>query len=197
MPELRTPVWVEVESAGAGRGCEFSSMRGLAQIYYTLGELEFALRFSAVFLRDKIRAGEFGLVHEVLDISGDLHVPLSGVEFFRARYPMVRAIDDTAKLVGVLELYYSVRELAFLLRFGETTIRRWLKEKQFGPLDLVLDVAGDIRVPASGVNEFTKAHPLKYDLGVRARNRGELLRKLNARTLETLAGAQEERKVAA
>ncbi len=78
----------------------------------------------------------------------------------------------------VVELYYSVRELAFLLRFSETTIRKWIREDQFGPKERILDVAGDIRVPASGVQAFAESHAFVYDHGVKARNKAELRRKL-------------------
>lgn len=86
----------------------------------------------------------------------------------------------------VVELYYSVSELAFLLRFSDTTIRKRIKAGDFSPpgedhkpdFSNVIDIDGDLRVPASGVNWFLDQHPLKYDSGIRARNAAELRRKM-------------------
>jgi|GEM_PF-1253740 len=85
-----------------------------------------------------------------------------------------------------VELFYSVSELAILLRFSDATVRRWVKEGRFSPpgedgkadLSNCLEIGQDIRVPASGVQFFCAHNPLKYDLGIKARNKGELIRKL-------------------
>lgn len=86
----------------------------------------------------------------------------------------------------VVELYYSITELTFLLRFSDSTIRKWVKEGAFSPpgedglpdFTNILDVGGDLRVPASGVNFFAGNHPLRRDPGTKARNKAELMRKI-------------------
>lgn len=88
--------------------------------------------------------------------------------------------------VNVVELHYTVAELAILLRFSVSTIRRYIRDGDFsdrgadGAPDFsnITDVNGDLRVPTSGVLLFKKRHPFVYDLGVRARNGEELRRKL-------------------
>ena len=88
------------------------------------------------------------------------------------------------RIPNVIEKYYSVRELTFLLGFSE---RFWRERAQAGDLvwrvaDRVvsqpLELAGELRVPASAVNAYLAAHPYRYDAGVKARNLGELRRKL-------------------
>lgn len=93
----------------------------------------------------------------------------------------------------VIELYYSVAELSFLLRFSDVTIRRRIKAGDFSPPDSatgqpdlsnIKDISGDIRVPASGVNWFLDRHPLRYDAGIKARNTAELRRKMHKEDLD-------------
>lgn len=90
-----------------------------------------------------------------------------------------------------VELYYSITELTFLLRFSDSTIRQWIKAGRFSPpsemssgqpdFSNILDVQGDIRVPASGVQWFIQNNPLRRDPGTKARNKAELMRKLKAK----------------
>ena len=75
----------------------------------------------------------------------------------------------------VVEMHYSVAEVALLLRFTPQWVRERAKAGAFGRC---FDIDGDIRVPASGVNEFLESHPLGAPPGVKARNEGELRRKL-------------------
>ncbi len=84
----------------------------------------------------------------------------------------------------VVEKYYSLAELRCLVGFGP---RFWRERAQAGELtlrdgDLVLaeplEVAGELRVPASCVNAFLARHPYRHDAGVKARNQAELRRKL-------------------
>lgn len=75
----------------------------------------------------------------------------------------------------VVELYYKVSELALLLRFSESWVRERIQAGDFGEC---LDIDGDLRIPASGVNAFLAQKPYQYSPGVKARNRGELMRKL-------------------
>lgn len=73
-----------------------------------------------------------------------------------------------------------------MLRFSDTFIRKKVKGGEFSPagadgepdLTNIIDVDGDLRVPASGVNLFLRRYSLRYDAGVKARNAGELRRKL-------------------
>lgn len=91
-------------------------------------------------------------------------------------------------MTAVVELFYSVRELSFLLRFSESTIRRRIRDGDFSPpgedgapdLANILDVDGDLRIPASGVIFFQRQHALVWNAGVKARNLGELRRKLRS-----------------
>jgi hypothetical protein len=88
--------------------------------------------------------------------------------------------------VRVCELYYSIADLSTLLRFAEKTLRAKIKAGDFSPpgangepdLGNILEISGELRVPASGVNHFLDRHRLVYDVGVKARNLGELRRKL-------------------
>jgi hypothetical protein len=87
----------------------------------------------------------------------------------------------------VVELYYSVTELACLLRFSDSTVRKWVKSGAFSPpgpdgkpdFTNILDVHGDIRVPSSGVFFFTQNNQLRRDFGTKARNKAELMRRLH------------------
>lgn len=87
----------------------------------------------------------------------------------------------------VVEKYYSVKELCFVLGFCAKTIREWIRAGEFSPpgpdgvkdLSNILVIGADIRVPASGVLYFTSRHVVKNNsLGIPARNKGELRRKL-------------------
>jgi hypothetical protein len=100
----------------------------------------------------------------------------------------------------VVELYYSVAELSLLLRFSEKKVREWVKEGKFsskgddGAPDFsnIVEIAGELRVPASGVSLFLENHRLVYDMGVKARNRAELKRKLQSRTAVQMSGLEEK-----
>lgn len=87
----------------------------------------------------------------------------------------------------VVELYYTIGDLCVLLRFGPTAIRQKIKAGEFSPpgadgkpdLGNILNVGGkDIRVPASGVNFWMDKHRMGAVSPVKARNRGELVRKI-------------------
>lgn len=84
----------------------------------------------------------------------------------------------------VLEKFYSPRELSYQLGFGE---RFWRERCQAGDFTLRIDdvviaepleIAGELRIPASAVNAWLAKHLYRYDAGVKARNAGELRRKL-------------------
>ncbi len=85
----------------------------------------------------------------------------------------------------VLEKFYSPRELGYLLGFSESF---WRKAAQAGEFILAdsagniiaqpVEIAGEIRIPASSVNAYLARRPYRYDAGVKARNIGELRRKL-------------------
>lgn len=79
---------------------------------------------------------------------------------------------------GIVEKYYTVQQLAWLLEFDAKTIRTKAAAGEFGPD--VLNIGGkDIRVPASGVHVFTRNHLLapRVEEPVVARSPGELVRK--------------------
>jgi hypothetical protein len=84
----------------------------------------------------------------------------------------------------VLEKFYSLKDLGYQLGFSE---RFFADRCKAGDFTLAIDgvviaepmeVSGEIRVPASAVNAWVAKHPYKYDAGVKARNKGELMRKL-------------------
>jgi len=84
----------------------------------------------------------------------------------------------------VVEKYYSPRELSSLIGFAE---KFWRERCQAGEMTLrdgdvvisePLDIAGELRIPASAVNAYLARHPYRYDAGVKARNAAELRRKL-------------------
>lgn len=90
----------------------------------------------------------------------------------------------------VVEKYYSARELSFLLGFDEKFWRQRAKDGEFtltqdahpdqAPVIVCqpLEIAGEVRIPATAVNAYLARHPYRYDAGVKARNAGELRRKL-------------------
>ncbi len=90
------------------------------------------------------------------------------------------------RIAKVIEKHYSPRELSFLLGFDE---KWWRQRAQAGDLTLrdrqgqviaqPLELAGELRVPASAVNAYLASHPYSYDAGVKARNTAELRRKLS------------------
>ncbi len=83
---------------------------------------------------------------------------------------------------GVIEKYYTVQQLAWLLEFDRKTVGRWVLDGKFG--DQVLRFEGnDVRVPASGVNFYLAncrvlAHGHQNTEPVAARTAGELKRKV-------------------
>lgn len=93
-------------------------------------------------------------------------------------------------MIRIVEKYYAVRELAFLLGFSETYIRIRIKSGEFSPsgnpMENIVEVGSDIRVPASGVVFWLQKHPLKSaaGMGVAARSPGELRRKLTTEGAE-------------
>ena len=91
------------------------------------------------------------------------------------------------RIPRVLEKFYSVRELSYLLGFNE---KWWRERAQAGDLVLMdsagnvvsepVNLGGELRIPASAVNGYLARHPYRYDAGVAARNRAELRRKVAA-----------------
>jgi len=90
----------------------------------------------------------------------------------------------TAAVPRVVEKYYSPRELSFLIGFDERFWRQKAKEGEFTlsigetPLCAPLDIAGELRIPATAVNAYLARHPYRYDAGIKARNTAELRRRL-------------------
>jgi hypothetical protein len=84
----------------------------------------------------------------------------------------------------VAQCWYSVGTLSFLLELAESTIRRRIQAGDFGPetgepiTDYVLDLDGDLRVSTRGYFWYVSRHPYRYDAEIKARNAGELRRKL-------------------
>jgi hypothetical protein len=83
----------------------------------------------------------------------------------------------------VVEKFYSTAELECLLGFAP---RFWRDLAKAGELTLTVDgvviaqpvdIAGELRIPASSVNAYLARHPYRPELGVKARNIGELRRK--------------------
>lgn len=88
-------------------------------------------------------------------------------------------------LPTVVEAYYTPQDLAALWRFNQRKIRDLAKAGEFTVKDAAgqivaepMEIAGELRIPASAVNAYAKAHPLVYNEGIKARNRGELLRRI-------------------
>jgi hypothetical protein len=85
---------------------------------------------------------------------------------------------------GVVEAYYTPGHAAALLQFNERKIRDMAKAGDFTVKDgeevlaEPFECAGEIRIPASGINHYIRTHPLRYDEVIKARNRGELMRKI-------------------
>lgn len=89
------------------------------------------------------------------------------------------------KLPQVVEAYYSPADLSALWRFGPAKIRTMAKSGDFTVRDAAgaivaepMEVAGELRIPASGVNQYARSHALSVIHGVKARSKGELLRKI-------------------
>jgi hypothetical protein len=93
-----------------------------------------------------------------------------------------------AAISRVVEKYYSVKELCFLIGFDAKFWRDRAKDGDFTivdpdhpetPICNPLDIAGELRIPATAVNFYLAKHPFRYDAGVKARNKAELQRKLS------------------
>lgn len=87
----------------------------------------------------------------------------------------------------VVEKYYSPLELSLQVGFGK---QFWRERCQSGDLTLTVDdvviaepleISGELLIPASAVNAFLARHKYQYDAGIKARNKGELMRKLASR----------------
>lgn len=90
----------------------------------------------------------------------------------------------TAASQRVVEKYYSPGDLSCLLGFAD---KFWRERAKAGEFTLSiegeivcqpLEIAGELRIPATAVNAYLVRHPYRYDAGVKARNAGELRRKL-------------------
>jgi len=75
----------------------------------------------------------------------------------------------------VVEMHYTVHEIATLIRKSTRYVRDQIKLGAFG--GDVFDIAGEYVVAASGVNAFLEAHRF-HAPGIKARSEGELRRKL-------------------
>lgn len=88
-------------------------------------------------------------------------------------------------LAPVVEAYYSANDLAALWRFGAQKILAMVKAGDFTLRNAQgvvvaepMEVAGEVRIPASAINDYAVRHPYRYTDEIKARNKGELLRKL-------------------
>ena len=75
----------------------------------------------------------------------------------------------------LVEMHYTVHEIATLIRKSRRYIRDQIKLGAFGAD--VFDIAGEYVVAASGVNAFLEAHRF-HAPGIKARSEGEFRRKL-------------------
>lgn len=75
-----------------------------------------------------------------------------------------------------VERYYSVPETAMLLSFSERWVRDRIRAEEFAG---VIEVGGELRIPASAINAFLARHE-RLEPGIPARTVGELKRKVNA-----------------
>lgn len=87
----------------------------------------------------------------------------------------------------VVESYYTPADLASLWRFSERKIRDLVRDGAFtlrqGDGSVVaepLEIAGEIRIPASAINAYAAQHTYAAARGVKARSAGELFRKVAA-----------------
>lgn len=85
-----------------------------------------------------------------------------------------------------VERYVSSRSLAALWEFGEKKIIQMARAGDFtvrstsGEVIVEpMEIAGEVRIPVSGVNRYAREHPYQYDDVIAARNRAELMRKLS------------------
>lgn len=76
------------------------------------------------------------------------------------------------------EMYYSIGQVALAFQMSERWVRDRINAGDFGAG--VLDLNGDIRIPASGLNDYANQHKRVYSEPIKARNRAELLRKVRA-----------------
>ena len=94
------------------------------------------------------------------------------------------AMNPSNPIPRVVEKYYSARELGVLLGFSKDFFADLAKAGEFTltVADQVviqpLELGGELRIPASAVNAWLARHPYRYDAGIKARNAGELRRKL-------------------
>ena len=87
-------------------------------------------------------------------------------------------MTEGKSLAGVVEAYYTPSDLAALWRFSERTIRDMVKRGDFTTDSAEpLEIAGEIRIPASAINAYAARNTYAVARGIKARTPGELLRK--------------------
>jgi hypothetical protein len=95
------------------------------------------------------------------------------------------------RLPTEVERYVSSRSVAVLWEFGEKKIIKMARDGDFTTrtssgevIAEPMEVAGEIRIPVSGLNRYAKEHPYIYNDAIAARNKDELIRKLSGRKKE-------------
>lgn len=85
------------------------------------------------------------------------------------------------------QTWFTVSHLAQLLAMGDSTVRRKVKEGAFGPppgedaTHYIIAIDGrDLRISTLAYAYFLATNPYNYTSEIKARNRAELKRKLNA-----------------
>lgn len=88
-------------------------------------------------------------------------------------------------MTRVVELYYTVGDLCTLLRYSDTWVKLRIKAGEFGPD--VLDINGEYRIPASGVNTFLELRRFNPTT-IKPHKRATFLRRMrrNGESIEAL-----------
>lgn len=79
------------------------------------------------------------------------------------------------------QIWKSVSQLAVIYPLSPRTLQRYIKEGRFGSdPDHVLNVSGEFFVSTLGDQHFREHHRLKVEPELKARTRGELIRRLKS-----------------
>lgn len=76
---------------------------------------------------------------------------------------------------STFELHFSIGQVGLIFGMGDTWVRERVNAGDFGE---VLDLNGSVRIPASGIKDYADSHKRVYSIEIKARNKGELRRKM-------------------
>jgi hypothetical protein len=164
----------------------------LVEMYYTVQEAALCLRLSDRTVKDRLKAGDLG--REVVDLGTekrpDYRIPATGINGWLARCRVFGKTEPDASLANssallkpgrraLMELYYTVVEVAGCLRLTDRTVKDKSKAGDFGSgvVNVGTVQRPDYRIPATGINAWLATHILPVPEPIVTRSVGQLRRK--------------------